>query len=341
LLIQLGLEHEKAYLKNLRDQGLGIVEIPTEMSRLDAVSATIDALHQGVDVVYQAVFQDGDSYGHADFLKRVDRASSLGNWSYEAIETKLARSTKIRAVIQLCHYSELLSRIQTTEPEWMHVVLGSGTPPEKFLLKHYLAYFRKIKREFLGASATPQPTYPNPNEHCRVCDWSVRCNEQWRTDDSLTLVANISRNQRKALGERDVSTLAGLAGAAVVEAVRLSSSDGGSARHRLARGQGTEGREGGAVDCGNRNSAACSVPAERGKLVMKSTATAAEYLRERLRGPADEQFRVLYLNRRNALLEDALIAQDSVDSVRPSLRNMVARALQVNASALIAAHNGL
>lgn len=82
-----------------------------------------------------------------------------------------------------------------------------------------------------------------------------------------------------------------------------------------------------------------SVPAERGQLMMKSTTAAAQYLRERLRGLAEEQFRVLYLNRRNALLEDALIAQGSVDSVRPSLRNIVARALRLNASALIAAHN--
>jgi DNA repair protein RadC len=82
-----------------------------------------------------------------------------------------------------------------------------------------------------------------------------------------------------------------------------------------------------------------SVPAERGHLVMTSTAAAAEYLRERLRGLPEEQFRVLYLNRRNALVEDALIAQGSVDTVQASLRNIVARALQVNASALIAAHN--
>ncbi|NBT48678.1 MAG: JAB domain-containing protein [Actinobacteria bacterium] len=82
-----------------------------------------------------------------------------------------------------------------------------------------------------------------------------------------------------------------------------------------------------------------SVPAQRGQLVMKSTAAAAEYLGERLRLLTEEQFRVLYLNRRNALLEDALIAQGSVDAVRPPLRNIVVRALQVNASALIAAHN--
>jgi len=82
-----------------------------------------------------------------------------------------------------------------------------------------------------------------------------------------------------------------------------------------------------------------SVPTKRAQLVLKSTAAAADYLSERLRGLPEEQFRVLYLNRRNALLEDALIAQGSVEAVRPSLRNIVARALQVNASGLIAAHN--
>src|SRR5258707_695457 len=66
LLIQLGLEHEQIYLRGLRDQGLQIAEIPTDLGRSDAVAATIEALHRGVDVVYQPVFQDGDWYGRAD-----------------------------------------------------------------------------------------------------------------------------------------------------------------------------------------------------------------------------------------------------------------------------------
>src|SRR5712691_4944019 len=82
-----------------------------------------------------------------------------------------------------------------------------------------------------------------------------------------------------------------------------------------------------------------AVPAQRSELVIKSTTGAAEYLRERMCGLSEEQFRVLYLNRRHALLEDALIAQGSVESVHPPLRTIVARALQANASALIAAHN--
>lgn len=211
LLIRLGLEHEQAYLKGLREEGLGVVEIPTEMSRADAVAASIAALHEGVDVVYQPVFVDGYSYGRADFVKRVDKPSRLGKWSYEVIEAKLARSTKVRAVIQLCHYSLLLSKFQGADPDWMHVVLGGGTLPEKFLTSHYLAYFRKTKREYEEASTCSKSTYPEPNEHCRVCDWHGQCDRQWRDDDSLTLVANISRNQRKALGEREISTLSALA----------------------------------------------------------------------------------------------------------------------------------
>jgi len=82
-----------------------------------------------------------------------------------------------------------------------------------------------------------------------------------------------------------------------------------------------------------------SASRKQGQLEIKSTRAAAEYLRNRLRSLPEEHFRVLYLNRRNKLLDDALIAQGTVESVRPPLRTIVARALQVNACALIAAHN--
>ncbi|PYP86738.1 MAG: hypothetical protein DMF61_12640 [Blastocatellia bacterium AA13] len=82
-----------------------------------------------------------------------------------------------------------------------------------------------------------------------------------------------------------------------------------------------------------------SVPKKRNMLVLKSTAAASDYLRERLRDLSEEHFRVLYLNRRGALLDDVLIAKGAVDSVMPHLRIILGRALQVNATSLIAAHN--
>ena len=53
----------------------------------------------------------------------------------------------------------------------------------------------------------------------------------------------------------------------------------------------------------------------------------------------EEHFRVLYLNRRNVLLSDILISRGEAAKVHISLRQIVSNALQVNASAIIAAHN--
>lgn len=70
-----------------------------------------------------------------------------------------------------------------------------------------------------------------------------------------------------------------------------------------------------------------------------STKAARDYCWQQLYGLGAEQFRVLLLNRQNVLLEDFLVAEGDTAEVAVSLRRIVARALQVNASALIAAHN--
>jgi len=80
-------------------------------------------------------------------------------------------------------------------------------------------------------------------------------------------------------------------------------------------------------------------PTVRERTVIKSTAQAASYFSARLRGLPQEHFRVAYLNRLGRVLDDALIAEGTVDGVRPPIRAIISKALRVNASALIAAHN--
>src|SRR5262249_2825005 len=225
--------------------GVCAAEIPADISWTRAVALTAAALQAGAAVVYQAALQsaDGEWGGRADFLIRVDRPSALGFWSYEAVETKLARSTKAPALIQLSLYSELLQSIQGIEPERMHLVLrrpvvrgqwsvvrgeqgsvvrgqGSGVGEESqiadlrfqsqsFQVKRFAAYLRRVKRELQEADGDAE-TYPEPNEHCSVCSWSSHCDAEWRRDDHLSLVARITRNQRRALVERGVGTVAAL-----------------------------------------------------------------------------------------------------------------------------------
>jgi len=82
-----------------------------------------------------------------------------------------------------------------------------------------------------------------------------------------------------------------------------------------------------------------SIPDGRQRVKLKSTREVADYFRSRLQGLPEEHFRALFLNRRAALLEDALLAVGSVDHARPPTRLIVARALQANASAVIVGHN--
>ena len=90
-----------------------------------------------------------------------------------------------------------------------------------------------------------------------------------------------------------------------------------------------------ALELGRR----AALPAVREKTVIKSTKQAADYYSARLRGLAEEHFRIAFINRQGRLLDDALIAEGIVDSVHPHMRTIVAKALKTNASALIAAHN--
>jgi predicted RecB family nuclease len=245
LLRELGDRHERAYLRHLVDtQRLAITEIPTNISRPEAAAQTADALRRGVDVIYQATFQNGPWHGRSDFLVRVQKPSALGPWSYEPVETKLTRSTKAGALIQLCFYSDLLSEIQKVQPDLMHVVLGGDVKPESHQVEQYIAYFRKIKRDFDTACSKPAETYPEPTEHCNVCSWDPLCDKRRRDDDHLSLVAGITRNQRKALVSRDVTTVADLSLLNLAVVPRIE----GIARHALLRIQQqahlqVEGRE--------------------------------------------------------------------------------------------------
>jgi len=213
LLQNLGLEHEQRYLHQLVERdGRSVVTIELDGSWENAAKTTLEAMRRGADAVYQATFFEAPWRGRSDFLLRVDNPSAFGSWSYEVVETKLARSTKAGAIVQLCFYSDLVSRIQGTEPKWMHVVLGGGALPERFSVQHYLAYFRKVRTEFETSWKLESETYPEPVEHCDICSWFPLCRERWRKDDYLSLVAGITRHQRKQLVTRGITTVASLAG---------------------------------------------------------------------------------------------------------------------------------
>ena len=210
LVFRKGLEHEHAYLEWLREQGRSVAEIELEGDWARAREETLAAIRAGVDVVYQAALIGDGWRGIADFLIRVETPSALGAWSYEALDTKLARHAKPAYVLQLCFYSERLGALQGVEPERIHVLLGNQTM-ESFRPQEFAAYQRRVAMRLEGFVADPPETEPFPVDRCGICEFKPRCDAHWDAVDHLCRVAGIQRRQIQGLRRSGVRTLAALA----------------------------------------------------------------------------------------------------------------------------------
>ena len=73
--------------------------------------------------------------------------------------------------------------------------------------------------------------------------------------------------------------------------------------------------------------------------VLSSWSSVVAYLRGVLTGVGREQFRVLFLGKRNQLIADEVLGFGTVDHAPVYPREVVRRALELNASAMIIAHN--
>ena len=99
LLFQRGLEHERKYVESLRAKG-AVVDLSDAESADQRVAQTVEALRAGADVIVQGELRDGRWMGKPDVMRRVEKASALGGWSYEIVDTKLARETRAGTILR-------------------------------------------------------------------------------------------------------------------------------------------------------------------------------------------------------------------------------------------------
>jgi uncharacterized protein len=172
ILVERGAQHEKAYVDYLQSKGLAVTAIDGVGVEPAAVEKTIAAMKAGVPVVVQGALQSGRWSGRPDVLRRVETPSVFGRWSYEPVDTKLAKETKGGTVLQLSLYSDLLAAAQKKAPEFTHVVTPeTGYEPETYRTADYGAYYRRVRTSLeksvdVGMAAD---LYPEPNAHCDIC----------------------------------------------------------------------------------------------------------------------------------------------------------------------------
>jgi len=212
LIQQKGYAHEAAYAAQLAAESGSFIDIAKAAVSLDSrIEATLEAMKRGTGVIFQGAFRDGPFVGHADFLRRVERPSALGPFSYEVVDTKLARSVKAKFIVQLAFYSSLVAKVQEAEPRLMHVMLGQKKE-SSFRCADYSRYFLAIRNHYLSRFIDGNAeTHPYLCEKCSQCKWRTHCENRRLEEDHLSQVANITRLQIKKLEEAGLTTMASLA----------------------------------------------------------------------------------------------------------------------------------
>jgi predicted RecB family nuclease len=212
LLRSKGEEHEQAFAEGLRATGRRVVEVRLNAARdfEDGTRRTAEAMRAGADYVYQAVFFSNGWRGIADFLERVERPSALGAWSYQVLDTKLARHPRPEHALQLSFYSQALADTQRLAPDLAYVVLGTRERVA-IRLADVTAYFRRVRLRFEAAVAARSVTGPYPCHHCSFCDFRSPCEDRLEEEDHVVRVAGIHRDQVKRLFAGGLSTLTALA----------------------------------------------------------------------------------------------------------------------------------
>jgi predicted RecB family nuclease len=217
MLLEKGLEHERAVLDRYRAEGLSVFEVPDRDAAIDEsfqqwVDRVGDVLAVGHDVVFQMPFVHDGIRGIADFLRRVDDAET-GTFTYEPIDAKLARKeAKPGHVLQLCFYAEAIEAATGVLPERLRIELGSGDS-ETIRTADVLAYWRRLRGRLatLLTDAAPGDTVGEPCDHCQFCEFEMVCEADWRTADSLVHVAGVRAADRLTLNADGVGTIAALA----------------------------------------------------------------------------------------------------------------------------------
>jgi predicted RecB family nuclease len=186
LIQQAGYNHEANFLAQLEAEG-GVASIAVTGTLEQRAAATVAAMREGAPIIYQAAFLAPPWHGFADFLRRVETPSVFGAWSYEVIDTKLARTASPKHVLQLGIYSDLVADVQGAPPHEMHLVLGDGRE-ESFRRIEFAHTLDAAKARYLHFIQNGAPaSRPEPCSACSLCGWRDYCQATWEAEDHLSL----------------------------------------------------------------------------------------------------------------------------------------------------------
>ena len=227
---RLGDQHEIRILDQFRERfGAGVVEIAVpdryDRSGLEAQQErTFAALKDGADVVFQGGFFDGRFHGRSDFLVRDGEVD--GQPRYAVFDTKLARSAKSPAILQLAAYADqlLAAGIPVTAETHLHlgndVVTSHDTADTVGIFREHRRHVQALLDEHLGADGP----LTWGDERYAACLWCDYCKAELEPSRDVRLTWGLRATHRTALRAVGITTIDQLAAStAAVPKIRPAS----------------------------------------------------------------------------------------------------------------------
>ena len=194
-----GDEHESKILREYQDKKLSIIMIPPDGPREERVEATIQAMRDGSDVIYQGSLENEFFFGKTDFLVKKKGKSKFGNYNYEILDAKLARRAKAEHIIQLACYEELLESFQGVSSDMVYLIFGDGKV-EGFDLNSFLSFYQALKDNFFSFHANFDPNnMPDPALYDNWGSYSEYAKNLIQQENNLSKITGIRKGQIKKL----------------------------------------------------------------------------------------------------------------------------------------------
>ncbi len=219
-LQQKGYDHEERFYQSLISDGsksyINIAEQVGAKNDQQSLEATIEAMVQGVEVIFQGCLEIENFRGFSDFLIKVPGKSDLGDYHYEVWDTKLSKSIKPYFLIQLSCYAEMLEKIQGVRPHNVVVVLGTDEKVA-FKVDDYFYAYLALKERFLAMHESFElESAFDPADSKEWGDWSGYATQILTDRDHLIQVANINRGQIIKLNSVGIQTVEELASSTLI-----------------------------------------------------------------------------------------------------------------------------
>jgi predicted RecB family nuclease len=206
---RLGGDHEQRHLDRLRDVAdVAIIGRPsyTVDGLTAAAEQTRHAVERRAPVIYQAAMFDGRFVGFADFLV-------LDGEQYRLRDTKLARSVKVEALLQLAAYADTLALAGVPVAPEVELVLGDDVTA-RYQVDELLPVYqprRAALQHLLDTHLASGRAVSWEDEDVRACFRCPECTIGVREHDDLLLVAGMRASQRARLIDAGITSITELA----------------------------------------------------------------------------------------------------------------------------------